>query len=987
MGVTLHNLHLSRLRLAALLDEERASFAYDWLTRTSGPVRSSAPTALLLDLQQAERFLALLAGALRAPAPPTRRLPQEQHAALYGAFPQVYTGHALLVLAELLGQRLSRDLANPPDALAVCGWLHEALVSFPVLAVGAISFTDRLARLTQFSWQIGGLRDQNAIILAALEQTPILVSADNSAIWLWDADQQEPVMHITAHGHAPVVALSQTLLHLMQQTCESGGVFSIDAGESDASWPIALRDRAIAFIPLPAPTGCLGILTVHHHLDGHFSHDDILLLSALGNLVATAIRMAQLHESERHLVSLLQSSVRQVVRATSRPLAQADEFLHSMLQVAEGLTRAEVVMVALALEEQQPPTIIFAGAHVTQQGEQLRNWALELYAQTLEGGVLADGVQPLPSPLVPPDISSKGYMAIVPIHLSERTAGILAAITLPPFSDDQLAFLHTVGEQIGIGIEHAKRVNSNERLLLELANINYVSQAVSSTFDPKEILTLISQASRQALNTPIVLCGWCREEGLLHVWPETVQGLSATVVADLGLTCNHVVVRRALDQHADVGRRMLGKRGEIAFPALRELGVKDWVCVPMVVRSRAKGIILVADYTLRNFTSREIALLSTYANHAALSLDNAGLYEQVEQQLHQINLLYRLTSAISSLSSVDDIYQVLLQVAAEGMQAPVVLVSSLEEATGEHRFVATRGLHAMELRGTAIEPGAGILGMVSKRGYPLSSSHLPGDGRDPLLREVAQREELVALLSVPMIAQGGVCGTLTVLTRDRREFAPIQEHLLTAIAAEAAEALENARRYASELQAIQTLANTIEQTQAQTASIFRFIEELMAVIRSSHAAEGLAAFQERFASISTIFASRQRENNAVVDLKMLVRHLIHRWQTETSREFVGSTVSGTRVELPLTTAAALAIFLYEWLVTSATRDTTRTPELVFQSTGQQLLVQISFASHHVPENRTLVEWTVQALAGILTEASENGRHVIRLRLTLPALSL
>ena len=63
----------------------------------------------------------------------------------------------------------------------------------------------------------------------------------------------------------------------------------------------------------------------------------------------------------------------------------------------------------------------------------------------------------------------------------------------------------------------------------------------------------------------------------------------------------------------------------------------------MIVKPRARGVMLIADVRSREFSHREVALLSTYANQAAMAMENSLLYEQIDSQLRQMEQLYQVT--------------------------------------------------------------------------------------------------------------------------------------------------------------------------------------------------------------------------------------------------------------------------------------------------------------------------------------------------------
>ncbi|WAL68741.1 GAF domain-containing protein [Amycolatopsis cynarae] len=63
--------------------------------------------------------------------------------------------------------------------------------------------------------------------------------------------------------------------------------------------------------------------------------------------------------------------------------------------------------------------------------------------------------------------------------------------------------------------------------------------------------------------------------------------------------------------------------------------------VPLVIRGEAVGALFAADRSERSFRADEIALLTAFADHAAIALDNARLYEASRNALQELRIAYR----------------------------------------------------------------------------------------------------------------------------------------------------------------------------------------------------------------------------------------------------------------------------------------------------------------------------------------------------------
>ncbi|HEY3416397.1 MAG TPA: GAF domain-containing protein, partial [Armatimonadota bacterium] len=781
-----------------------------------------------------------------------------------------------------------------------------------------------------------------------------------------------------------------TLLAFFRQTTENSCSFSVDPGETESTWPALMVKRPIAFIPLPTQQGCLGVLTVHHAEQGHFSNDDILFLSSLGNIIATALLNVQLHSSERHLVSLLQSSIRQVMQATSKSPAQYDEFILSLLQVAEGLTHADAVCARLSIADQPEPLTAISGSLADCCHDALINLGSGLQQAMVNDAALRGPLQTMGG-LAEAGLSP--FYALSPIMLDGKPAGIVYALSDSLFADDQLAFLQTMAEQIGMGVESIRQAADIQRLLFSLANVNYVSSAITSTFDPQRIFSIISQAASQALSAPIAFCAWHGEDGTVRVLPGTAVGLPPDLNRQLVFPENSAVMQALLQEKRQVvDRRSLGARARTAFPMLKRLGVCDWVGVPMMVKSHPRGVMVVADTTERAFNSREIALLSTYANQGGLAMENSLLYEQVQQQLQQMELLYEFTRSVSATLDPQAIYQQLLETATGLLNVPVALISLAEETTGVQTIRAALGTEHPDLYQLQLAPGEDIIGTVGQRHVPLVSTNLMRDGRStPALRNIARDEGLVASLTVPLIIQEDEPGTLTVLSRESREYTLADQQLLQALATSAAVALQNALRYQQEQQRTIHIRRQLVKASERMITLLDLVGDLVDLAQEHEASsDGLVRTRWRLEGLMAALHGITEDNPEGIDVKEAVTLLVNRRFRNPGAESASPQIriTGAHFDLPFRNALLLTIFIKEWLHAAVQQapSESMTITVALQKIGREMIVDIEgpgdWSAGPFTANRAIITFATQALHAKLSERREGDTLLIRLRFAI-----
>ncbi|MGW5722486.1 helix-turn-helix domain-containing protein [Amycolatopsis sp. NPDC003865] len=161
----------------------------------------------------------------------------------------------------------------------------------------------------------------------------------------------------------------------------------------------------------------------------------------------------------------------------------------------------------------------------------------------------------------------------------------------------------------------------------------------------------------------------------------------------------------------------------------RLVGTEDLVAllgVPLVIRGEAVGALFAAYRSERSFQADEIALLNAFADHAAVALDNARLYEASRTALQELQGAYRkieraqaiheaLTGVVLAGGTPDDVAQLLAdqlggRVTLLDRAGEIELAGLVEEARRSGRCTVAAGLSV-----AAIQAGDSYLGALAWR--------------------------------------------------------------------------------------------------------------------------------------------------------------------------------------------------------------------------------------------------------------------------------
>jgi signal transduction histidine kinase len=371
------------------------------------------------------------------------------------------------------------------------------------------------------------------------------------------------------------------------------------------------------------------------------------------------------------------------------------------------------------------------------------------------------------------------------------------------FRTQDLRFLEALAPQVTAAVGRARLITDLEWRTTELETILRIAQAVGYSVEVDDLMELIyTQIGRVldvrnfyvALHDPkghTLRFAFYVENGERlqpeDEWPDT-EGLTGEIVRS-GWPIY------ADDYQAECRRRGVKPGGKPG---------KAWMGVPLVARDRVLGVINVSSFDPHvSYTEEQTRLLRAVADQAALVLEKARLYQEMEERTRQLQALNDVGGVITSVLDMDAVLQLIMEKAVEITGAEAGSLLLIDEDTGELVFVVNLGPGKDELMNVRLRPGTGIVGQVAAEALPIIVDDVSKDER--WFAGVDQQTGFItrSLLCVPLIARGRVIGVIELINRsDGRSFGVDDQNLLLAFAANAAVSIENARLFTRTDQAL-----------------------------------------------------------------------------------------------------------------------------------------------------------------------------------------
>jgi GAF domain-containing protein len=236
-------------------------------------------------------------------------------------------------------------------------------------------------------------------------------------------------------------------------------------------------------------------------------------------------------------------------------------------------------------------------------------------------------------------------------------------------------------------------------------------------------------------------------------------------------------------------------------------GIHSWLGVPLVVQDRTIGLLML-NHCVPAFYDQDAARVAlAFAQHAALAIDNARLYEQTQAKLREQTLLHEMTAAVSSTLDAGQVLRFLVErlVTVLGVTSARVATLSDEMQTATH--VAQHcGIDANE-----VEQASTTGEVYDMSAFPAASRQLTrrhfllvtaGDEPEEWRASMSARAGQTMLL-LPLVARDRVTGFVELWdSRSRRRFTDAEVTLAQTLINQAAVAVDNARLFAESQRSI-----------------------------------------------------------------------------------------------------------------------------------------------------------------------------------------
>jgi PAS domain S-box-containing protein len=560
-----------------------------------------------------------------------------------------------------------------------------------------------------------------------------------------------------------------------------------DVSREPAYVEATLGVRSELCVPIQVHNQIIGVLNVESVQPAAFNEADERLLNTIAGTLATAMERLRLIKAERRRLQEL--TLLNTVASVSSQARSLDELIENTTRIiGESLYSDNFGF--LLLDE----TNNYLRLHPSCRGIPSGVPPEPLHVSQGVSGQVVASKKPMRISDVGRETHYVGFTPdmrselCIPIMLGERVLGVINAESskLDAFSEEDEGLLVTIASTLANAMEKLRLFEVEQRRRQQAEILREVTVLLTSSLELEKVYnTILDSTAKLVPYTSASI--------------ELINQEYTEIVAQRGLPEKYHFVGNRSAFQPDTWR--INPWNPVIIPDVRTDQrfiqfegteyIRSWLSVPLIVQDKLIGFLNLDSDTPAHYTEEHAALVQTFANQAATTIENARLYHSEQKRRQESENLRLAATAVTSSLEPQQVLETIL--VALQQVVPYDSASILQLEAEFVRITAAKGLPDTEGALNRLFPGDNaLLTEIRLNSAPLILEDCRMDSRFEIW---AASKDVRGWMGVPLIARGQVIGFITLDSYTPAAFSEKDAELAQTFALQAAAALENSRLY------------------------------------------------------------------------------------------------------------------------------------------------------------------------------------------------
>lgn len=237
---------------------------------------------------------------------------------------------------------------------------------------------------------------------------------------------------------------------------------------------------------------------------------------------------------------------------------------------------------------------------------------------------------------------------------------------------------------------------------------------------------------------------------------------------------------------------------DVRFEKFKETSyIHGWMEIPLFVADKIIGFLNLDSRTPGFFNQEHAAVAQTFANQAAIALENARLFQEESHRSRIIEALANIANEIAITSEVIPALDKIAERALSLLNANTIAVYLLQDDHKTIKIVTVHGDYQKEMLSHTIKVGEGITGNIIATGKPEIVDNIAKDPRKKTVPGTSEEDtRLDTVMSAPLTLHGESIGAINAWRlKSKGLFDKSELNFLVSIAHQASISIESMRLF------------------------------------------------------------------------------------------------------------------------------------------------------------------------------------------------